>query len=63
MGKDSELLIEMIKRQVADCGIVVWYDPQKDYSAFIERLGLSHVTILKYEDGFFEAGSRGGVKA
>lgn len=53
MGKVSNELVEMIRRQVADRGIVVWYDPQRAYTAVVRRLNLQDTTILSYEEGFF----------
>ncbi len=40
MGKVSDYLAALISRQIDDHGLVVWYDPQKAYSAFIRRLAL-----------------------
>lgn len=53
MGHVSDFILEMLKRQVADRGIVVWYDPQKAYSALVSRMVLPETAILRYEDGFF----------
>lgn len=53
MGKVSDYLKKLILRQVADHGIVVWYDPQKAYSSFIRGLDLPETSILTYKDGFF----------
>lgn len=35
MGKVSDGIRELIERQVADCGIVVWYDPDKVYESIL----------------------------
>lgn len=53
MGKVSELLIEILKRNLNERGIVVWYDPQKAYSNMIRNLSLPDTNILIYKDGFF----------
>jgi len=33
MGKVAEYLLDLINKQVEGKGIVVWYDPEKVYSA------------------------------
>ena len=43
----------MIARQVKDRGIVVWYDPEKAYTALVQDLGLAETTVLQYADSFF----------
>ena len=53
MGKVSDYVMSLIRKQVDDHGIVVWYDPQKAYSSFIRGLTLPETTILTYKDGFF----------
>jgi hypothetical protein len=53
MGRLSDTLTEMIKKQVTDRGIVVWYDPQKAYAGLTRRLELPGTTVLFYENGFF----------
>lgn len=53
MGKLSDTLTEMIKKQVTDRGIVVWYDPQKAYTGLARRLEQPGTTVLFYENGFF----------
>ena len=53
MGKIGEFLVEMLRRQVMDHGIIVWYDPQEAYASLIQRLDMTDTAILRYEDGFF----------
>lgn len=55
MGKVTEQLVEVLKRQVADRGLVVWYDPQRAYADLAKQLELPGTAILRYEDGFFRA--------
>jgi len=54
MPKVSDELIALIKKQVQDHGIVVWYDPERDYTKLIENLELPDTKILKYKGSFFE---------
>ncbi len=53
MGKVTEHLLNLITKQVEDKGIVVWYDPENDYTKIIEKLSIPDTTILRYEDSFF----------
>lgn len=53
MGRVSVLLIEMLRRQLAERGVVVWYDPQQAYSSWVHRLEIPGTSILRLEDGFF----------
>lgn len=52
-GRISAAVMELLRRQAADCGLVVWYDPQKAFEHLAERLAISDCTLLRYEDGFF----------
>ena len=54
MPKVSEELLALIKKQLEDHGIVIWYDPEKHYTRFVERLSIPDTAILKYEGSFFE---------
>ena len=40
MGIVSDHLVGLIAKQVEDSGLVVWYDPQAEYGAVVERLEL-----------------------
>ena len=53
MAKLSHRVGSMIARQVKDRGIVVWYDPEKAYTALVQDLGLAETTVLQYADSFF----------
>ncbi len=53
MGRISNFLFETLKRQVSDRGIVVWYDPQRAYSAFAQTLTVPNTAVLRLESGFF----------
>lgn len=37
-GKVSAHLLDLIRRQIDQSGIVVWYDPQGNYRSFVESL-------------------------
>lgn len=54
MGKVTEELISLIKKQINDHGIVVWYDPEEAYTEVVETMELPGVNILRRENGFFE---------
>jgi len=53
MGRVTELLEQMLERQVAERGIVLWYDPQKVYATFAHNLELPKATVLRFSEGFF----------
>jgi len=44
---------ELVARQVAEHGIVVWYDPQQSYRQLAAGLELPDCKVLSYENGFF----------
>jgi hypothetical protein len=52
-GRISAAIVELLRRQVADRGLVVWYDPQKAYEHLAAQLAIADCTLLRYEDGFF----------
>ncbi len=43
-GKVSDYLRGLIKKQVDDKRIVVWYDPEGHYREFVKSLGLARYT-------------------
>jgi hypothetical protein len=53
-GLVTEYLIALIRKQVDDHGVVVWYDPDGIYAAAAESLALPGTTVLRYEDSFIE---------
>ncbi len=53
MSRVSDYLLALIRKQVDDRGVVVWYDPQTSYSAFVQQLEMANTTIIRYENGFF----------
>ena len=52
-GRISAAVMELLRRQVADRGLVVWYDPQKAYGSLAARLAIADCTVLRHDDGFF----------
>ncbi|MFH1922828.1 MAG: PglZ domain-containing protein [Planctomycetota bacterium] len=48
----TQFIRNLIAKQVDDNGIVVWYDPEGDYSGVVEALDLPDTTILRYEGSF-----------
>ena len=47
-------LISLIAKQVADHGLVVWYDPDGVYADAVGALELPDTTVLRYEGSFFD---------
>ena len=54
MGKLTDSLNQLLARQINERGIVVWYDPEENYTQALGSLTLPDVTILRYEAGFFQ---------
>lgn len=52
-GLISSAVEELLLRQVAERGLVIWYDPQKVYEGLLARLNLKDTSILRHEGGFF----------
>jgi len=52
-GKVSYYLRSLIKKQVDDKGIVVWYDPEGHCQEFIKSLDLPGTPLEKYDGSFF----------
>lgn len=59
MGIVTNYLRQLIKKQVDEHGLVVWYDAEKQYAEAVEQFQLEDVEIFKYEstkqkpDSFF----------
>lgn len=52
-GRVSELLLDRLRKQVADRGLVVWYDPANSYRAFATGLELPGIRVIRFTDSFF----------
>ncbi|HEY7420358.1 MAG TPA: PglZ domain-containing protein [Ktedonobacteraceae bacterium] len=53
MGIVSDYLCDLIARQVNEKGIVVWFDPEGHYRAFVQTLAIPNITIARFEGSFF----------
>lgn len=53
MAKLTEYIVNLIKKQVKEKGIVVWYDPDRSYTDLARSLELPETTVLYYTDSFF----------
>ncbi len=53
MAKLTEHIINLIKKQIKEKGIVVWYDPDRSYADLARSLELPETTVLYYTDSFF----------
>jgi|GEM_PF-6102508 len=51
--KVSDYFRSIIKRQVDDHCIVVWYDPEGHYQEFVKSLDLTGLPLEKYDGSFF----------
>jgi len=50
----SDYLYELIANQIDEKRMVVWFDPEKDYSNFIDQISIPDVKIISYEDSIFK---------
>ncbi len=53
LGRIGRQLSELLRRQVDEAGIVVWYDPGRVYAGIIDTLDLGGTPLLRYEGSFF----------
>lgn len=53
MGRITKYLAAIIRRQVKQYGIVVWYDPPGHYQNAVDELDLDDIPLHRYEDSFF----------
>jgi len=53
MNVVTDYLFGLIAKQVADRGLVVWYDPKRAYMQALAELALRKTTIGRYPDNFF----------
>ena len=47
-GRISAAIVELLRRLVADRGLVVWYDPQKAYGSLAARLAIADCAVLRF---------------
>lgn len=53
-GRVTEHLFGLVRKQVEDRGLVVWYDPDGVYADAVEALELLDTIVLRYEGSFFD---------
>lgn len=53
MGIISNYLKDLIVNQIEEKRMVVWLDPEKDYTRFINNLSIPNTQIIHYEDSIF----------
>src|SRR5689334_12417965 len=59
MGAVTQHIIGMLIRQIEQEHIVIWYDPETDYSSVVDLLAddstllPSNVHLVRYDDSFF----------
>lgn len=54
MGKVSEYITGLIKRQVDEKGIVVWYDPECHYTSIVNKWDVLLLPLVKYDKSYFK---------
>lgn len=58
MDKATAYLSALLAKQLAEKGLVVWYDPDRCYADLAERLTLPETTVLRLKNGYFELRER-----
>lgn len=53
MGLVTDYLRNTIIKHVAEYGLVVWYDPDRHYTAVVDSLTISNTVVVRYENSFF----------
>jgi hypothetical protein len=53
MGRVTDHLVSLIRKQVQDHGVVVWYDPEQSYIDLARALDLPGTTIAVFNRSFF----------
>ncbi|MGE0755714.1 MAG: hypothetical protein AB7O38_01775 [Pirellulaceae bacterium] len=49
----ASYLAELIRKQVDDKGLVVWYDPEQAYASVAAKLTLPGTIVARYDGSFF----------
>ncbi len=52
MGLVTDYLRNTIIKHVAEHGLVIWYDPDRHYTAIADTLTISNTAIVRYEGSF-----------
>lgn len=52
-GPITAYLTDLIARQVEEAGLVVWFDPERDYETLAATVEIPDCTVLRYEGSFF----------
>jgi len=53
-GLVTAYLFGLVRKQVDDHGVVVWYDPEGVYGEAVQALDLPDTTVMRYEGSFIE---------
>ena len=53
MGKLADYITDLLNRQIKDYGIIVWYDPEGQYTQAIDSIK-SDAQLFKFNGSFFE---------
>src|SRR5262245_14598513 len=54
MGAVTDLLVQLITKQVDEKGLVVWYDPEQAYGTAASELQMSNTTVARYDGSFLK---------
>jgi len=54
MGHVTGYVSELIRKQVDDHGLVVWYDPEQAYGSAVAEFSLPGTTLARYDGSFLK---------
>ncbi len=54
MGKVTNYLESLIMSRIKDKGIIVWYDPEHTYEAYLQKLDFGNIPLYRYEGSYFK---------
>ena len=52
MGRIAEYLGDLIRKQVKESGIVIWYDPEQKYTQAVDKIQIG-AQVFKFKGSFF----------
>jgi hypothetical protein len=53
-GIVTQFVAQLILKQVNECGLVVWYDPEQAYAQIASELDLPATRLVCYDGSFLE---------
>jgi len=54
MGVISEAIDKLVGEYVRDCGLVLWFDPERHYEAVVRNLSAGQEQLLLFDGSFYK---------